>query len=132
MDGKSWIFYLIYDTIYQINFQLTYFMATVKQGVKLCKLGLQKLNNCIYRGEKDQKKYKGQSTLRAQGLGKTDQIQGILKFNTHTATDAFTLQNHKLFFWIFISDVVNILKHKIDNQHPPMVKDQKSFFNTIR
>lgn len=89
--------------IYLINFQLTYFMSMVKQGVKLCKLVLKKINNCIYKGEKNQQKYtgrwfRGQSTFRVQGLGKLNQNQVILNFNTQTATDAFTLQNNKLFF----------------------------------
>jgi len=65
--------------IYLINFHFMHFTPMVKQGVKLFRLGLKKLNNCIWKGEKDQKKYigrwlRGQSTLRVQGLGKPDQI----------------------------------------------------------
>lgn len=70
----------------------------VKQRVELCKLGPKKLKNCICKGKKDQKKYigrwlRGQSILRVQGLGKPDQIQVILKFNTHTDIDAFTAES---------------------------------------
>lgn len=116
--------------IYLINFQLTYFMAMVKEGVKLCKLVPKKINNCIYKGEKNQKKYtgrwfRGQSTFRVQGLGKLNQTKS---FWTLTPKEPLMLSLYRItnyFLKIFIGDLISTLKHKKANQHPPMVKDQK-------